>query len=60
MHDRTGPKIGIIIGRLANGKRFLAHTPNDPATLNDLMQRETLGRRGRVTPGDKTNLFVPQ
>ena len=60
MHDRSGPKIGIIVGRLANGKRFLAHTANDLATLNDLMQRETLGRRGRVTPGDKTNLFVPQ
>lgn len=60
MHDRSGPKMGIIIGRLPNGKRFLAHTPNDPATLNDLMERETLGRRGRVTAGEKTNLFVPQ
>ena len=60
MHDRGGPKIGIIVGRLANGKRFLAHTPTDLATLNDLMERETLGRRGRVTPGEKTNLFVPQ
>lgn len=60
MHDRGGPKIGIIVGRLGNGKRFLAHTANDPATLNDLMERETLGRRGRVTPGDKTNLIVLQ
>ncbi len=60
MHDRSGPKMGIIVGRLANGKRFIAHTPDDPATLNDLMARETLNRRGRVTPGDKTNLFVPQ
>lgn len=60
MHDRNGPKMGIIVGRLANGKRFLAHTPDDPATLNDLMAREALNRRGRVTPGEKTNLFVPQ
>lgn len=60
MHDRTGPKMGIIIGRQPNGSRFVALTPNDPATLNDLMEREALGRRGRVTPGDKTNLFVPQ
>ncbi len=60
MHDRAGPKIGIIVGRLGNGKRFLAHTANDPATLNDLMEREALGRRGRVTPGDKTNLIVLQ
>ena len=35
MHDRTGPKMGIIVGRLPNGKRFIAHTPNDIATLND-------------------------
>ncbi len=60
MHDRGGPKMGIVIGRLGNGKRFLAHTPNDPATLNDLMEREALGRRGTVAPSDKTNLFVPQ
>jgi acetyl-CoA C-acetyltransferase len=60
MHDRGGPKIGIVIGRLSDGRRFLAHTPNDEATLNDLMEREALGRRGRVSPGDKTNLFVPQ
>ncbi|MCE9522715.1 MAG: acetyl-CoA acetyltransferase [Alphaproteobacteria bacterium] len=60
MHDRGGPKMGIVIGRLSDGKRFLAHTPSDPATLSDLMEREMLGRRGLVTPGDKTNLFVPQ
>ena len=60
MHDRGGPKIGIIVGRLQNGSRFLAHTPNDPATLADLMERECLGRRGHVTPGATTNTFVPQ
>ncbi|MFN8946162.1 MAG: acetyl-CoA acetyltransferase, partial [Alphaproteobacteria bacterium] len=60
MHDRGGPKIGIIVGRLQNGNRFLAHTANDPATLADLMERECLGRKGNVTPGATTNLFVPQ
>ena len=59
MHDRTGPKIGIIVGRLANGTRFLALTPNDAGTLNNLMEHEGLGRTGRVTTGEKTNLFVP-
>jgi len=59
MHDRTGPKIGIIVGRLANGHRFLAHTPSDPATLADLMERECLGRKGTVTAGSPTNTFVP-
>lgn len=60
MHDRSGPKIGIIVGRLGNGHRFLAHTPNDHATLQDLMERESLGRRGVVTAGSPTNTFVPQ
>jgi acetyl-CoA C-acetyltransferase len=60
MHDRGGPKMGIVVGRLGNGKRFIAHTPNDPQTLNGLMERELLGARGRVTPGEKTNLFVLQ
>lgn len=60
MHDRTGPKIGIIVGRLANGHRFLAQTPNDQATLMDLMERECLGRKGTVTAGSPTNTFVPQ
>ena len=59
MHDRTGPKIGIIVGRLANGHRFLAHTPSDAATLADLMERDSLGRKGTVTAGSPTNTFVP-
>ena len=59
MHDRTGPKMGIIVGRLANGHRFLAHTPSDPATLASLMDRECLGRKGTVTAGSPTNTFIP-
>jgi acetyl-CoA C-acetyltransferase len=59
MHDRSGPKIGIIVGRLANGHRFLAHSPSDPATLADLMERECLGRKGTATAGSPTNTFVP-
>jgi acetyl-CoA C-acetyltransferase len=59
MHDRSGPKMGIIIGRLGNGHRFVAHTPSDPATLHGLMGHEMLGRPGTVTAGEKTNLFVP-
>ncbi|MBI1211566.1 MAG: acetyl-CoA acetyltransferase [Alphaproteobacteria bacterium] len=58
MHDRGGPKMGIIIGRLENGHRFVAHTPNDPQTLNGMMSREMLGTPGKVTAGEKTNLFI--
>ncbi|MEQ1753087.1 MAG: acetyl-CoA acetyltransferase [Micropepsaceae bacterium] len=60
MHDRTGPKLGIIVGRLPNGHRFLAHTPTDKATLMDLMERDSLGRKGKVTAGTPTNTFIPQ
>jgi acetyl-CoA C-acetyltransferase len=59
MNDRTGPKMGIIIGRLENGHRFVAHTPSDPQTLQGMMEREMLGAPGKVTAGEKTNLFVP-
>ena len=59
MHDRSGPKMGIVIGRLENGNRFVAHTPADMATLTDLMERDCMGRKGRVTAGSPTNTFTP-
>ncbi len=55
--DRKGRRFGIIVGRLNDGSRFLANTPDDDATLDWMMQEEILGRSGHVTPGDPTNLF---
>jgi len=55
--DRRGRRFGLIVGRLEDGKRFLAHTPDDDATLDRMMQEEMLGRLGTVTPGTPTNLF---
>ena len=55
--DRRGKRFGIVVGRLDDGKRFLAHTPDDDATLDWMMREEILGKRGSVTPGDVTNLF---
>jgi acetyl-CoA C-acetyltransferase len=53
--------MGIVIGRDEADRRFVAHTPNDPATLAGLEQGEQVGRTGRVGPAQdgQTNLFVP-
>ncbi len=61
VHRREGPFMGIVIGRDADDRRFVAVTPNDPATLARLEQVEQVGRTGRVTqgPDGKTNLFTP-
>jgi acetyl-CoA C-acetyltransferase len=61
VHRREGPFMGIVIGRDADGRRFTAVTPNDPATLASLEQGEQIGRGGTVGPGGdaQTNLFTP-
>ena len=43
VHRREGPFMGIVIGRDADGRRFVAKTPNDPATLAGLEQGEQVG-----------------
>ncbi|HEX4709156.1 acetyl-CoA acetyltransferase [Phenylobacterium sp.] len=61
VHRREGPFMGIVIGRDEADRRFVAHTPNDAATLAALEQGEQVGRTGRVAPAQdgQTNLFVP-
>ncbi len=60
VHGRDGEPIrGIVIGRLADGRRFLANTPDDRAVLERLTTSEGVGVRGRVTPGD-ANVFDPR
>jgi acetyl-CoA C-acetyltransferase len=54
--DRRGKRFGIVVGRDAEGRRFLAHTPDDDATLDRMMREEMLGRAGEVVPGP-VNLF---
>jgi acetyl-CoA C-acetyltransferase len=59
VHDREGaPMRGIVVGRLDDGRRFLANTPDDRAVLEGLTLAEGVGVRGRVTPG-ATNTFAP-
>lgn len=61
-HDRDGaPVRGIVFGRLDDGRRFLANTPEDRAVLEALETGPGVGARGSATPGDgdATNLFAP-
>jgi acetyl-CoA C-acetyltransferase len=61
LHDRDGqPMKGIIIGRLADGQRFLANTPDDRAVLESLIAREGVGRAGMVSQQNGINRFAPE
>jgi acetyl-CoA C-acetyltransferase len=57
--NRDGaPEQGIVIGRLADARRFIANTPADRATLEAMTQRECVGAAGRVSAGeDGRNVF---
>ena len=57
---RSGPERGIVIGRLGDGTRFIANTPADAATLNGLMDVDSLGRPGKVVSQDGRNVFTPR
>ncbi|MBU4434578.1 MAG: hypothetical protein KKC14_09210, partial [Alphaproteobacteria bacterium] len=61
VHAREGVRMGIVIGRDAMGRRFVANTPEDPEVLLDLEAREGVGRTGTVGPHPDglRNLFVP-
>ena len=59
VHKREGPFMAIIVGRDANGRRFVANTPDDAATLADLERGEQVGRGGTVSQSGDLNIFVP-
>ncbi|HEY1631588.1 MAG TPA: acetyl-CoA acetyltransferase [Rhizomicrobium sp.] len=54
--DRKGKRFGLIVGRDAQNRRFLANTPDDDTTLDRMMREEMLGREGVVAAGER-NLF---
>jgi acetyl-CoA C-acetyltransferase len=60
-HEREGYRMGLVIGRDAQGRRFAAQTPSDPAILKDLESREGVGRRGTVGRSEdgRLNIFHP-
>jgi acetyl-CoA C-acetyltransferase len=61
-HGREGVRMGIVIGRDGQGRRFVAQTPDDPEVLRDLESREGVGRTGTVGPHPDgvRNLFIPE
>ena len=60
-HDRDGtPVRGLVIGRLGDGRRFLAATPEDRTLLEALTAREAVGLRGWVVPTEGVNRFEPR
>ena len=60
LHDRDGtPVRGLVIGRLGDGRRFLAATAEDRTLLEALTAREAVGLRGWVVPTEGVNRFEP-
>jgi acetyl-CoA C-acetyltransferase len=59
LHGREGPERGLVIGRLANGTRFIANTPDDPQTLQSMVTRDMLGAPGSVSSREGMNVFTP-
>jgi acetyl-CoA C-acetyltransferase len=60
VHDRDGaPERGIVIGRLADGCRFFAVLPRDPALLEAMEREEQVGRPGTVRHAGERNRFEP-
>lgn len=55
----TTPHFAVVFGRLENGGRFVANTPGDPATLQDMITRDQLGRSGTLSSDGKRNIFTP-
>jgi acetyl-CoA C-acetyltransferase len=54
--DRKGKRFGIVVGRDAQGRRFLSNAPDDDATLDRMTWEDMLGRVGEVVPG-RVNIF---
>ena len=61
LFDRDGaPTKGIIIGRTADGARFIANAPEERRTLESMTKHEMVGAPGRVGQAeDGRNVFVP-
>jgi len=57
-HDREGqPTGGAIIGRLDDGRRFLARPEKDREILQAMIREEFVGKRGKVKSQHGFNIF---
>lgn len=52
------PSTGIVVGKLSNGERFVAHTQSDENSLQRLMRSDVVGCSGTVTAAEPVNCFV--
>jgi acetyl-CoA C-acetyltransferase len=59
MHERKGPAYAILFGRLEDGRRFIANTPNDAPLLRQMVDRDLIGTTGHVVSRDSRNMFTP-
>ncbi len=59
MHDRKGPAFCILFGRLEDGSRFIANTPDDATLLQAMIDDDMMGARGHVSNVDGRNIFKP-
>jgi acetyl-CoA C-acetyltransferase len=59
MYDRKGPTFAIMFGRLRDGSRFIANTPDDPQLLQEMVDHDLVGATGRVANDNGVNRFVP-
>lgn len=60
LFDREGaPAHGIVLARLADGRRALARTPQERALLEALVAHDPIGSPGRLRPGEGVQLFDP-
>ncbi len=59
VHARDKVRMGIVIGRLEDGVRFVAHVPHNQDLLEQMKREDFIGRSGVVTAGDPINTFVP-
>jgi len=60
VYDREGaPARGIVLGRTAAGRRFLANTPADRALLEAFVAAEQVGREGALSQQGGLTVFDP-
>jgi len=60
IHAREGLRMGIVLGRDGAGRRFVANTPSDKAVLQNLMETDSMGRKGTVTTEGGKAIFTPE
>jgi acetyl-CoA C-acetyltransferase len=60
VHGRDGgPERGVVIGRLADRRRFLAVLPRERLVLEAMERSEQIGRAGTVRRDGRVNVFDP-